>query len=324
MTAPSIADPSVDAFVGGLQRDISELGPDVVAHVGSHLTGDGPVSESGRATLLPVTMAGPDHAAVIEQADRVLEAVESADVPERVEVTMAGPATLENEVIVLAEEGLQQGETIGVLVALVVVVFVFGAVVAGLIPIVLGVVAIATAMGAAAVIGLAFDLSFIIAQITTMIGLAVGIDYSLFIVSRYREERAGGLEKLEAIARAGATASKAVLFSGLTVVLALLGMLLLPNTIFRSIGVGAMAVVITAVVASLTLLPAVLSLLGDKVDALRIRGRSSTRPRPPGTRLGPHRRHGHAPAGRQCGARGRRAAAGCAPGLQPATRDSRA
>jgi RND superfamily putative drug exporter len=269
----SVTQPEAKAFVGDLQAEIDALGPDVVGHVGSYLTQDGPVSESGRATLLPVSIAGADHTAVIEHAQQLLDTVEGVDVPASLEVMAAGPATLENEVIGLAEEGLQKGESIGILVALVVVILVFGAVVAGLIPIMLGVVAILTALGAAAVIGLAFDLSFIIAQIITMIGLAVGIDYSLFIVSRYREERANGLTKLDAIARTGATAGKAVLFSGLTVVLALLGMLLLPNTIFRSIGVGAMAVVLTAVIASLTLLPAVLALLGDRIDALRIRGR---------------------------------------------------
>jgi putative drug exporter of the RND superfamily len=269
----AVTEPVAKAFVGDLQAEIDALGPEVVDHVGSFLTQDGAVSESGRATLLPVSIAGADHTAMIEHAQRLLDTVEGVDVPAGVDVMVAGPATLENEVIGLAEEGLQKGESIGILVALVVVILVFGAVVAGLIPIMLGVVAILTALGAAAVIGLAFDLSFIIAQIITMIGLAVGIDYSLFIVSRYREERANGLAKLDAIARTGATAGKAVLFSGLTVVLALLGMLLLPNTIFRSIGVGAMAVVLTAVIASLTLLPAVLALLGDRIDALRIRGR---------------------------------------------------
>jgi putative drug exporter of the RND superfamily len=105
-------------------------------------------------------------------------------------------------------------------VALVMLVFVFGAVVASVIPIILA-GAIAIALGAAAVFGLAFDLPFFIANIITMIGLAVGIDYSLFIVARYREERANGLDKLDAISHAGATASRAMLFSGLTVMVAL-------------------------------------------------------------------------------------------------------
>ena len=103
-----------------------------------------------------------------------------------------------------------------------------------------------------------------------MIGLAVGIDYSLFIVYRYRNERRGGLEKMDAIARAGATASRAVFFSGMTVVLALTGMLLIPMDVFNSLAAGAIFVVSVAVLASLTLLPAVLSLLGDKIDKLSI------------------------------------------------------
>jgi uncharacterized membrane protein YdfJ with MMPL/SSD domain len=103
-----------------------------------------------------------------------------------------------------------------------------------------------------------------------MMGLAVGIDYSLFIVSRFREERAKGLQKLDALGATGATASRAVFFSGLTVVLALIGMLIVPTTIFRSLGAGAIFVVVVAVVASLTLLPALLSLLGDRVNSLRV------------------------------------------------------
>jgi RND superfamily putative drug exporter len=271
----TVSRPEYRTYVGTLRTSIAALGPDVVDHVGSYLTEDGPVSESGHSTLLPVTLAGDDHNAVGESAERLAEAVKDVEAPAGFEALVAGPATLENEFIRLAEEGLQQGETIGLAVALVVLVFVFGAVVAGLVPIVLAVMSIAIALGAAALFGLAFDLPFFIANIITMIGLAVGIDYSLFIVSRYREERAEGLDKLDAIARTGATATRAVFFSGLTVIVALTGMLLLPNTIYRSIGLGAILVVTVAVAASLTLLPAVLASLGDRIDALRIRKRRS-------------------------------------------------
>jgi putative drug exporter of the RND superfamily len=274
VTADStVAQPEYRAYVGELRTSIAALGPDVIDHVGSYLSDEGPVSETGRSTLLPVTLSGDDHNAVGESAAQLVQAVKGVKAPAGFEALVAGPVTLENEFIQLAEEGLQQGETVGLAVALVVLLFVFGAVVAGLIPIVLAVMGIAIALGAAALFGLAFDLPFFIANIITMIGLAVGIDYSLFIVSRYREERAGGLDKLDAIARTGATATRAVFFSGLTVVVALTGMLLLPNTIYRSIGLGAILVVIVAVAASLTLLPAVLASLGDKVDALRIPSR---------------------------------------------------
>ena len=271
----AVTGPGYRNYVGELQATITALGPDVVQHVGSYLTEEGPVSVTGRSTLLPVTLAGIDHTAVGEHAELLADAVKSVEAPEGFEALVAGPTTLENDFIRLAEEGLQQGETIGLAVALVVLVFVFGAVLVSLIPIILGVMAIAIALGAAALFGLAFDLPFFIANIITMIGLAVGIDYSLFIVSRYREERANGLDKLDAIAHTGATAIRAVFFSGLTVMVALTGMLLLPNTIYRSIGLGAMLVVIVALAASLTLLPAVLALMGDKVYALRIRGRMS-------------------------------------------------
>lgn len=271
----AVSEPEYRAYVEDLQATIAALGSDVVQHVGSYLTDEGPVSETGRSTLLPVTLAGIDHTSVGAHAELLVDTVKSVEAPDGFEALVAGPSTLENDFIRLAEEGLQQGESVGLAVALVVLVFVFGAVVAGLIPIILAVMAIAIALGAAAVFGLVFDLPFFIANIITMIGLAVGIDYSLFTVSRYREERTKGLDKLDAITHAGATASRAVFFSGLTVVVALTGMLLLPNTIYRSIGLGAILVVIITVAASLTLLPAVLALMGDKIDALRIRGRRS-------------------------------------------------
>jgi RND superfamily putative drug exporter len=101
-------------------------------------------------------------------------------------------------------------------------------------------------------------------------GLALGIDYALFVVSRVREERAAGRGRVEAIVVAGGTASRAVLFSGSAFVLAMLGLLLVPSTVMRSLAAGAILVGIVTVVSALTLLPAVLSLLGDRVNALRV------------------------------------------------------
>ena len=271
----SITEPAFQGYVLDIQRRIASLGPTVVAHVGSYLTQDGPVSASGRSALLPVTLAGTDPDANSAHAAAVYEALAELTPPEGIEATITGPATMENEVNRIAEEDLATGETIGLAVALLVLVFVFGAVFAGSVPIIVGIVSIAIALGGASLVGLAFDLSFFVTNMITMIGLAVGIDYSLFIVSRYREERASGFTKMDAIGRAGNTASRAVFFSGMTVVLALLGMLLLPNTIFRSLGIGAILVVIAAVTASLTLLPAILSLLGDRINWLRVRGRSA-------------------------------------------------
>jgi len=98
----------------------------------------------------------------------------------------------------------------------------------------------------------------------------VGIDYSLFVLTRFREERARGLAKMDAIGAAGATASRAIFFSGITVMLALTGLVIFPLSIFISMGIGALLVVFASVLASMTLLPALIGIFGDKVNALRI------------------------------------------------------
>ncbi|MEZ4570607.1 MAG: MMPL family transporter [Thermomicrobiales bacterium] len=110
------------------------------------------------------------------------------------------------------------------------------------------------------------DLSIFLVNMTTMMGLALGIDYALFIVRRYREERVRSDSRIEAIARTGDSASRAVLFSGGIVIVALFGLFLIPTTIFRSLALGAILAVVAAVLAMLTLVPALLSLIGDRLD----------------------------------------------------------
>jgi RND superfamily putative drug exporter len=258
-------------YVGALQSQIGSLDDSVVTSVGSYLTQDGPVSDEGHAALLPVLMTSTDEDVLSDDANDLGQAVRSVEVPDGFETFVVGQATLFNEFQVIIEEDIQKGESIGVIVALVVLVVVLGAVVAGFIPIILAVFAIATAMGLTALAGFVFDFSFFVQNMITMIGLAVGIDYSLFIVARYREERLHGRDKLEAIAHSGGTASRAVFFSGMTVVLALLGMLIIPTTIYRALAAGAIFVVIGAVAAAMTLLPAILALIGERVNALRVR-----------------------------------------------------
>ncbi|HEU4398073.1 MAG TPA: MMPL family transporter [Actinomycetota bacterium] len=272
----SVDDPAFRSRVAQLQGDIAGLGTDVVQRVGSVYQLEDPslVSRDRHATLLPVVMAGtPEQAA--DHIGTVRGVLDRADGNDGFEVLLAGQGALNEDFNTIAEEDLRQGETIGIVVALVVLVAVFGAIVAALLPIGLAVLAIAAAIGMVAVIGLVFDFSFFVTNMITMMGLAVTIDYSLFIVSRFREERRAGHAKLQAIELAGATANRAVLFSGMIVVLALVGMLLIPTTIFRSLAAGAILVVIAAVAASLTLLPALLGLLGDRVNALRVRRRSA-------------------------------------------------
>jgi RND superfamily putative drug exporter len=170
-----------------------------------------------------------------------------------------------------SQTDLEKGElAFGLPAALVVLVLVFGAVVAGLMPVLMAILSIIVALGLVAVLSQAFELSVFIVNMLTGMGLALGIDYSLFVVSRYREERLLGLAKEDAIAHAGATASRAVLFSGSTFVVALIGMFIVPTSIMRSLALGAILVGIVSVAAALTLLPALLSVVGDRVDKLRV------------------------------------------------------
>ncbi len=170
----------------------------------------------------------------------------------------------------VAEKDLLVGESIGIGVALIILALVFGTVIAGLVPIILAIVAVFTTIGLTGVVGQFIELNEFVPNIVTMMGLAVGIDYSLFVLSRYREERLTGMDKVTAIAVAGGTASRAVFFSGLTVVLALSGMLLIPERTFQAFGIGSIMVVFVAVFTCLTLLPALIGILGDRVNAVKV------------------------------------------------------
>src|SRR4029450_5278265 len=152
----------------------------------------------------------------------------------------------------------------------IVLLLVFGAVVAGLVPLLMAMVAIVVALGISTLLAQQFELSVFLVNMLTGMGLALGIDYSLFVVSRYREERGRGRAELAAVEGSGAAGGRGGLFSATVFVIAMFGMLLVPNSIMRSLAVGAILVGIVSVVAALTLLPAVLGVLGDKVNALRI------------------------------------------------------
>ena len=222
------------------------------------------VSDDRLTLIIPVTLVGTlddtqDH---IEDYTAILEQ-RSTD---QITALSVGSMTINDTFNTISEEDLQTGEAFGIPIALIILIIVFGALIAAFVPIVLALVAIAVAVGMAAFVGNFRDLSFFITNMITTIGLAVGIDYSLFVIYRYREERRNGRSKLDAISETGGTASKAVFFSGLTVVFALLGLFIVPNSIFYSLGLGAVLVVIVAVIAVLTLIPAIVSLLGNKLD----------------------------------------------------------
>ncbi len=265
-------DPAFAAVVGDLVQDLG--GTENVASAVSYLDGaPGLVSADGHTALVVATLAGEGDA--WDLVVPMLNVLEAANGPEFA-VTTVGDGSINNEFGTLADETLQRGEILGLPVALLILVVVFGALVAAGIPLILAIVSILVSIGMTVIVGQAFELSFFVVNMITMIGLAVGIDYSLFVVQRFREERASGHSVIDAVERAGDSATRAVFFSGSTVVIALLGLLYMPDTVMRSLGIGAILVVIAAVAAALTLLPAVLGLLGDRVNKGKIPGLSGS------------------------------------------------
>jgi RND superfamily putative drug exporter len=265
--ALTVDDPEFKGVVGGIFNELMALGPDIVTGGYTYYMTPDPslVSADRHSTLISYLMPYDEH----EKMEQVY-AIGDKYAVDGFEVYHTGSIAWASDSMKLGEDTAQQGETIGVTAALIILTVVFGAIAAALLPIAIGAVAIIVALGLTALVGQTMDLTFMITNVITMMGLAVGIDYSLFILTRFREERSRGLDKMDAIGVAGATASRAVFFSGMTVVLALSGLVIFPLSIFISMGIGSILVVLTAIIASLTLLPAILGLMGDKVNALRI------------------------------------------------------
>jgi RND superfamily putative drug exporter len=239
----------------------------------------GLVSSNKRAMLIQVVLVDNEDATANGFRDLVTSNSDPAFTTQ-----VAGQASLNADFSRIAEEDARKGEGIGAGVALIVLIIVFAAVLAALLPILMAIFAIVVSLGLVTLIGQIVSFNLFVTNMISMIGLAVGIDYSLFIVSRVREERKKGFAKLDAIGAAGATANRAVFFSGMTVVLALLGMFIIPTTIFRSLAAGAILVTLAALAASMTLLPAMLALLGDRINWPRLakRARLDSPPDPQG------------------------------------------
>ena len=238
------SDPAFRAFTLGVQQRIAALGPGVVDGVASYARGGDAsmVSKDGRTAIITLTMAG-DLTQAEDNIDKVHAVVHAADGQNGFSTLITGTASINSDFGQTANTDLQRGEGIGVPIALVILLIVFGALVAAMIPIFLALIAITFAIALTALVGQTFYMSVFAINMISMMGLATGIDYCLFIVSRFREERARGRDKIDAIGVAGGTATRAVVFSGLTVVLALCGLLIVPTNIFVSLAVGAILVV---------------------------------------------------------------------------------
>jgi RND superfamily putative drug exporter len=185
----------------------------------------------------------------------------------RARVTGRAPLDLDVRTVVTRDSA--EGEKRLLPLTLIILVLAFGALVAAALPLIVGVLAIAVSLAIIGVIARFTPMSVFVLNMTTMIGLGVGIDYSLLVVTRFREELARGTRRREAAARTLATAGRAVITSGLTVVVGFGALLLTPLIETRSVGIGGLIVVAVAVLLSITLLPALLAVLGREIDRPR-------------------------------------------------------
>ena len=185
------------------------------------------------------------------------------------DVKVTGNPALDYDVRIISAEDTRRAEEQALPLTLAVLVLAFGALVAATLPIIVGVLAITIALGIVAVAAQFQTMSVFVLNITTMVGLGVGIDYSLLIVTRFREELNRGLAPGDAAVRTIQTAGSAVVTSGLTVVVGFAALILTPLTETRSVGVGGLIVVAVAVLLATTFLPAALAILGRDIDRPR-------------------------------------------------------
>ena len=227
----------------------------------------GTVSPDGRIGFAEIAFDRPSTELGPEPLAAIAEAIEPAR-EVGVAAELGGDAAFIN-----AETETSGAEAVGLLAALVVLVVAFGTIVAAPVPIALTLVAVAISLGGITLLASAMDVSSSAPTIGAMIGLGVGIDYALFIMARYRENRAAGQDNPTALSNAMGSAGFAVLLAGGTVVVAMAALVLTGLGFLASIGLSTSLVVLFAVATALTLLPALLSLLGNRIDAGRLVGR---------------------------------------------------
>ena len=266
--------PAFERAAAEVMRDI----PDAphVASVVSHLLAPRQVSED-RHTAYDIVLLdlppddSPEAVPILEERLR--------DGP-GLEVSLAGGPAFYGDVQRVSEEDLQRSELISLPLAALALLLVFGSVVAAGVPLAVGGAAVVVALAAIFVIASLTPMSIFVLNLATLLGLGLGVDYSLLMTSRFREElaaRGGGPDAVdEAVRLTVITAGRAVFFSGLTVLLGLLGLVLFEFMILRSVGVAGAIVVGLAVLAALTLLPAILAIVGPRIDRLSVRRISPT------------------------------------------------
>jgi putative drug exporter of the RND superfamily len=267
---------SEPAFRAAAERALAPLRADArVKRIRTWETGDARwVSKDGRRGVVMVELQGraPAFASMVVPSapPEIYEALRARVRSETLQILPFGPVALNHDFTQMVKADLRRAELVVLPIVLALLIVVFGSVVAAALPLVVGLLGVAAGFAAIAVLAHLMPVSAYASNVVSMIGLGVAIDYSLFVVSRFRDEMRVAPPQ-EALARAMATSGRTVLFSGLTVAIGLLGMILLQMGSISTIGIASTIVVACAVAYSLTLLPALLAILGPHVNALPVR-----------------------------------------------------
>ncbi|QMW64974.1 MMPL family transporter [Mumia sp. ZJ1417] len=231
------------------------------------------VSGDRHATSVLITLTGEDQDALLEAYDEVRPALDGDAVDDgTLDLAVAGQWAVFDDVNTIVSEDIARAEMLSMPLVLVLSLIVFGSVVAALMPVGIGAVAVLGALAVVRLLTTVTDVSVFAINIITLLGLGLAIDYALFVVSRFRDELAvrdssDRAQVHDAVGATMRTAGRTVLFSGLTVATAMSALLVFPQTFLRSMAYGGVAAVVVAMAAALTLLPATLALLGRRIEA---------------------------------------------------------
>ena len=260
-----LTDPAARSAVEESVRRMRAV-PGVYSVTGPYVRGGKGVvlSKDGKTGLVQVLLKVNGGAVTTQLASQIMAATEPA--------RAAGIQTEAGGVlgVQLSAQKSRRSEAIGLGAGIVILAFTFGALVAAGMPILTAVVALVTGLGLIGLLGHVADIPVVAPTLATMLGLGVGIDYALFIVFRYRDELHGGANVRESVARAMATSGSAVVFAGVTVIIALLSLLVARVPILGAMGYASALAVLVAVLTAITFLPAVLGVIGRRIDALRL------------------------------------------------------
>lgn len=260
-------------FAAAIQRIADGMPEDAVADFDTYLDEDLGETERGMlvaedmdATYIPVTLSGETHADRLHQYEEVAEYLSSSNL----EVHLGGSVAIEHELAESAESDVVRAELITLPILLFLLVLIFGGLVAGLVPLAVGGLAILGSLTLLRALTHVTEVSVFAINVATILGLGLAIDYGLFMVSRFREELRRGRGIADAVSRTVDTAGRTVAFSGITVGIAFAGLLFFPQPILKSIGWGGIAVVVFDLLAALVFLPALMAAVGHRINRLRL------------------------------------------------------